>query len=702
MNSIRKKVYLILLIIFTIALVINIIQRGDGVMKGKEITAMIPRKVLFGNPEKSTVRLSHDGKYMSYLAPYNGVMNIYVASIDQPEKAEVISNDTKRGIRNYFWAYNNKQIVYMQDEDGDENWHIYSVDLKTKQTRDLTPIKGSMSSINNVSLNFPNEILIDNNQRRKDYFDLYRLNLETGKMDLIYKNDVYGSLITDLQYRIRFGHKQTEDGGAIIDLLQANTTSVSADTITQFSVQEFLSISPDDVYTTNIIGFDAEGNNLYMIDSRSSNTAGLYNYDLLSNQQLMLYNNPIADIDGILSHPVTHKIEAAEYTYDRSKRQFFDDIIAADFTYLSSQQEGEIEVLSRTIDDTKWIIAYVADNKAVEYYLYNRQEKDEQKKLKYLCSNRSDLANYKLSQMHPVEIPSRDNKPLVSYLSLPIEIDITEGQDIKSRESRPLVLYVHGGPTARDQWGFHPVHQWLTNRGYAVLSVNYRGSTGFGKKFINDGNGEWAGKMHNDLIDAAEWAIKKGITTKDKIAIMGGSYGGYAALVGLTFTPEFFNCAIDIVGPSSLITLLNSIPPYWKPYLHSLIRKVGGNPNTEEGRQFLDSRSPLSFIDKIKKPLLIGQGANDPRVKQQESDQIVEAMQKKGIPVSYILYPDEGHGFARPQNRISFYAMTEKFLAENLSGRFEPLGQDTEDSTMQIKVWEGVVSEVQQNAKSSN
>lgn len=655
-------------------------------VKEHEAVTIIPRKVLFGNPERSLVKLSRDGQYLSYLAPYNGVMNIYVAKADKPSEATVLSNETKRGIRTYFWAYNNKQILYPQDNDGDENWHIYSIDLENKETRDLTPIKGSKSSVNNISLNFPDEILIENNDRRSDYFDLYKINIATNNMVLLYQNDIYGSIITDGQYRVRFGQKNTEDGGAIIDEFAGN--NISGVLPLKLEAKQFMIISPDDLYTTSIVGFDAEGNNMYMIDTRSSNTASLYNYDLLNDKQSMLYNNPVADVSGISVHPVTMKLEAVEYQYERLKHHFLDKVIEADFSYLQSKHSGDVEILSRTIDDDKWVVVYFNDNNAATYYLYNRHEKDDKNKLQYICSNRSDLANYQLSKMHPVLITSRDNKTLVSYLSLPVEVDLTVGQDIKSLQALPLVLYVHGGPTARDEWGFNPVHQWLTNRQYAVLSVNYRGSSGFGKEFINDGNGEWAGKMHDDLIDAAQWAIDKGIASKDKIAIMGGSYGGYAALVGATFTPDFFSCAVDIVGPSNLSTLVRSIPPYWKPYLHSLIRKIGGDPETEEGRKFLDSRSPLKFIDKITKPLLIGQGANDPRVKQQESDQIVKAMQEKSIPVSYILYPDEGHGFVRPENRISFYAMTEQFLAKNLGGRFEPIGEDTKGSTMEIKAWD--------------
>ncbi len=682
--------------IFAIGLIMKIYSREKDHMQGKEIIPIIPRKVLFGNPDKASVQLSHDGKYISYLAPHNGVLNIYVAKIDKPELGEVITNDTKRGIRQYFWSYNNEQIVYMQDTDGDENHHIYAVNIENKVTTDLTPIKNSKSSINNVSSDFTNEILIENNQRRNDYFDLYNLNVKTGEMSLLYQNDSYGSIITDEQYRIRFGHKQTEDGGAIIDILTREESKINDKNLKQsflqnikFTTSEFIKIGPDDVYTTSIAGFDQKGEKIYLIDSRSTNTATLYQYDMITNQQSLLYSSKIADISGIMLHPKTNKLEAVEYTYDKSKKQFFDERIARDFDYLNEQQDGEVHIISRTLDDTKWIVAYISDNKAVEYYIYNREENDDKKKIHYLFSNRSDLADYRLSRMHSVEILSRDNMTLVSYLSLPVQIDTTEGKNIKSSKPIPLVLDVHGGPTARDHWGLNPIHQWLTNRGYAVLSVNYRGSTGFGKQFINAGNGEWAGKMHDDLIDAAEWAIKQGITAKDQIAIMGGSYGGYASLVGLTFTPEFFTCAVDIVGPSNLVTLINSIPTYWKPYIHSLTRKIGGSPDTEEGKEFLNSRSPLTFVNRIKKPLLIAQGANDPRVKQQESDQIAEEMGKQKIPVTYVLYPDEGHGFARPQNRISFYAITEQFLADNLGGYVEPIGDDMKGSTMDIKFWHG-------------
>ncbi len=311
----------------------------------------------------------------------------------------------------------------------------------------------------------------------------------------------------------------------------------------------------------------------------------------------------------------------------------------------------------------------------MRYYLYNR----EKKKATFLFTNRSELEKLQLAKMHPVVIKSRDDLNLVSYLSLPPWLD----EDGKPKKPLPMVLFVHGGPWARDSWGYRSYHQWLANRGYAVLSVNYRGSTGFGKDFINASNMEWAGKMHDDLLDAVNWAVENGVAVKDSIAIMGASYGGYATLVGLTFTPDVFCCGVDIVGPSNLRTLLETVPPYWKPMMELWATRIG-DPRTEEGRRFLESRSPLTYVDKISKPLLIGQGANDPRVKQSEADQIVEAMKAKGIPVTYILYPDEGHGFARPENRLSFNAVAELFLQQFLNGRAELIGDDFENSSIEI------------------
>jgi dipeptidyl aminopeptidase/acylaminoacyl peptidase len=400
--------------------------------------------------------------------------------------------------------------------------------------------------------------------------------------------------------------------------------------------------------------------------------------NLDTNEVELLAEDPRADAGGVLAHPTEKNIQAVSFTYDKTEWKVLDPAIQADFDYLKTVQDGEILVTDRTLDDEQWLVAFIQDDGPAKTYYYQRSP---ERKATFLFQNRDDLDDYPLVKMHAPIIKSRDGLSLVSYLSLPPGSD-PDG-DGRPDEPLPMVLYVHGGPWARDGWGLNPVHQWLANRGYAVLSVNYRGSTGFGKEFINAANGEWAGKMHDDLLDAVQWAVDEGIAQKDKVAIMGGSYGGYATLVGLTFTPDVFACGVDIVGPSSLVTLLQNVPPYWMTFMPVMKVRVG-DVDTEEGRAELLERSPLAIVDKIEKPLLIGQGANDPRVKQQESDQIVAAMQEHDIPVTYVLYPDEGHGFARPENRMSFNAVTEAFLAAQLGGRFEPVGDDFEGAKITV------------------
>ncbi len=384
-----------------------------------------------------------------------------------------------------------------------------------------------------------------------------------------------------------------------------------------------------------------------------------------------------ADISDVMAHPTTKVIEAAAATYDRVRWTFLDSKIKEDFDAIGKLGDGEVKVGSRSLDDKTWVVGLAVDNGPSRYYLYDRPTK----KAKFLFTNKKDLEGLPLVPMKPVIIPARDGLNLVSYLSLPAGVSEIPAKPI------PMVLYVHGGPWARDEWGLNQVHQWLANRGYAVLSVNFRGSQGFGKKFLNAGNREWGAKMHNDLLDAVKWAIDQKIADRDRVAIMGGSYGGYATLAGLTMTPDVFHCGVDIVGPSNLVTLLKSVPAYWLPQIRVFKDRVGDH-TTEEGRKFLESRSPLTYVDNIKKPLLIGQGKNDPRVKQAESDQIVSAMKGKKIPVTYVLYPDEGHGFQRPENRLSFFAIAEAFLAKHLGGRFEPIGNDFQGSS--VTVPEGV------------
>lgn len=640
----------------------------DKILK-KEESVLIPRSVLFGNPDKIGAQISNDAQFISYVAPYNGVLNVYVAPIDHPESAKVITNDIKRGIDSYFWCYDNKHIVYLQDTDGDENWHIHVVNVLDGITRNLTNFPGVRAAIQNVSRHSPNKILIKLNKRRKDLFDIYELDLTSGEMQIIYENEEFISILSDSQFNLRFGSKMLADGRVQIYQFGSN-----------MQVTEFMEIPADDVYTTDVIGLDDSGKILYLIDSRNRNTAALFSIDLETDTKQLIYENNKVDVSGILPDTKTRVVQAVSYNYLKNEWFFIDDAIKADFEHIKSNISGEISISSRSLDDDVWILYNISDDTPVSYYKYDRKSK----KLEFLFYHRKALAALSLNKLTPVVIKARDGLELVSYLTLPNNIPSKE-EAVKTLDPAPMVLLVHGGPNARDSWGYNGLHQWLANRGYAVLSVNYRGSTGFGKAFIKAGDGEWAGKMHDDLIDAVNWAISNGITTKDKVAIMGGSYGGYAALVGLTFTPDVFACGVDIVGPSNLLTLANTIPEYWKPSLAAIIRNIGGDPATEEGRAILASKSPLTFIDRISKPLLIGQGANDPRVKQAESDQIVEAMAANDIPVTYVLYQDEGHGFARPQNRLSFYAITEGFLSTCLGGKVEPVGKDFYNASLKIK-----------------
>jgi dipeptidyl aminopeptidase/acylaminoacyl peptidase len=596
------------------------------------------------------------------------VLNVWVGPADDPAAARPVTSDKKRGIRQYFWAYTNKHICYLQDVGGDENWRVYSVDVTTKKGKDLTPLKKVAARIDGVADRFPGEILVGLNDRDERYHDLYRLDIVTGEKKLLQKNTDYAGFLTDNDFKVRFAIKFDATGDEKLDKPDGKG-----------GWEEYLTIPQNDVLTTQPIGFSRNGEVLYLVDSRKRDTGALTTLDLKTGKQEIIAANPRADVGGVMLHPTRKTVQAVSFTYDRTQWVFQDKAVASDFATLKKVADGDVSVASATLDDKQWIVAFLMDNGPVRYYHYDRPTK----KARFLFTNQAELEKWKLQKMYPVIIPSRDKKSLVSYLTLPPGTD-TAG---KGRPSKPvpMVLLVHGGPWGRDSWGLDNQHQLLANRGYAVLSVNFRGSTGFGKAFINAGNKEWAGKMHDDLIDAVDWAVKEKIALKDKVAIMGGSYGGYATLVGLTFTPDVFACGVDIVGPSNILTLLNTVPKYWQPIVQLFKDRVG-DFTTEEGRKFLLSRSPLSRVKKIKKPLLIGQGANDPRVKQAESDQIVKAMQEAKIPVTYVLFPDEGHGFARPVNRLAFFAVAEAFLAKHLGGRYQAIGDTFGGSTITVPI----------------
>ncbi len=652
-----------ILLICIVGCFLNIVSMADT--KG-----LIKRSAIYGNPDKSAVQISNSGKYLSYLSNSNGVLNVFVADIADIKSAKPVTHDTVRGVRQYFWSRDDKYILYMQDSGGDENLRIHRVNLQTLEDKILTPENGVRAVIYKASHKKPGEMMIGLNNRRKDFFDVYKLEIETGKLSLVYENNKFHErVIIDDEHNIRFGYVHQPD-------LSVNILEFKKDG----SESLFLHIAYEDYKTTSLAGFGEQENKIYIVSSEGLNTSALYSIDLVTKSKTLLYSNPNCDLNGVALQPITHRLDAAMYEYTRIGYHTFNREFEAHLNKLkSTHTDADISIVSRSMKDDKWVVAFGFDNGPARYYLYDTLLG----KAKYLFSNMPQLEDYKLNKMHPVVIKSRDGLNLVSYISIPEDAKVTHN-DYKTKQRLPMVLFVHGGPNARDSWGFQRPHQWLTNRGYAVLSVNYRGSTGFGKDFIVAGDGQWAGKMHDDLIDAVDWAIENGIADKDKIAIMGASYGGYATLVGLTFTPEKFVCGIDIVGISNLATLLNSIPEYWKPSLEAAKKMVGGDPNTAEGVKALNARSPLFYADRIKKPLLIAHGRNDPRVKMAESDQIVEKLNSKGIPVTYIVYPDEGHGFARPENRLSFYAVAEGFLSRYLGGKYEEIGTDFENSSIQI------------------
>jgi dipeptidyl aminopeptidase/acylaminoacyl peptidase len=610
------------------------------------LPSLIPREVLFGNPERTQPRISPDGKLLAYLAPLNGVLNVWMGPVGG-EDFEPVTNDEKRGIRVYSWAEDGRHLIYLQDRDGDENWRLYAVELGSaaRSARDLTPFDGVQAQLLEESKRFPEEVLVELNKRDPRLHDVHRLNLTTGELELIAQNpgNVAG-WVADENLTVRVALAATPEGG--FDLLFRERE--------EDDWRKLLSWGPEDALSSGPVDLSGDGTRMFLRDSRGANAARLVELDLSTERVDILAEDPQYDVAGVLIHLDTREPQAVAFTRARTEWTVLDEDVREDFAAIKRLYPGDFVIASRDRADENWLVGFNVDDGPVSYYAYDRNTRDGT----HLFDDRPDLYGYTLSSMRPISFTARDGLEIHGYLTLP------PGES----ENLPMVLNVHGGPWARDAWGYHPEAQWFANRGYACLQVNFRGSAGYGKKFLNAGNKEWGAQMHDDLVDAVRWAVEKGIADPKKCAIYGGSYGGYAALVGATFTPDLFRCAVDVVGPSSLITLIRTIPPYWSTLLATFHERVG-NPDTEE--EFLKSRSPLFYVDRIKIPLLIAQGANDPRVKQSEAEQIVAALCEKGIDYEYLLFEDEGHGFARPENRLKFYAAAERFLAKHLGGRVQ-------------------------------
>jgi len=637
---------------------------GPAAPARAELPPLVSRDLLFGNPERTSPDLSPDARRLAWLAPdEKGVMQVWVKSTDK-EDAKSVTADKKRGIRRYLWAEDDRTLLYLQDADGDENFHVFGVDLESGNVRDYTPFQGVRAAIARVSPKMRDRFLVTLNLRDRRLFDVHSVDLRSGAVALDTENpgDVIGWNATD-DLVVRGATAATPDGGKEIRVRDG----------AKAPWRSLLKAGPEDALTFGLLDFTADGRRAILLSSIGADTARVVEKDLALGGERVVAEDPRADAGDVVIHPSKHVVQAVDFPAGRQSWTVVDPTVIADFQGLSRLFPGDFEIVSRDREDKTWLVAFHQDAGPVRFYRWDRATRS----ASFLFAHRPRLEGLALSGMSPVVIPSRDGLELNGYLTLPRGVP---------PQNLPLVLYVHGGPWGRDQWGFDPVVQMLANRGYAVLQVNFRASTGYGKRFLNAGNREWGKKMQDDLTDAVTWAVRQGTADPKRVAILGGSYGGYASLAGAAFTPDVYRCAVPIVGPSSLFTLLRSIPPYWKPMQTMMYQRIG-NPEDPADEKLLRDASPLYSADKIRIPLLVGQGANDPRVKQAESEQIVAAIEKGGGRAVYVLYPDEGHGFQRPENRVDFFARTDAFLAECLGGRFEPLaGERIPGSTAVVKV----------------
>jgi len=653
---------------------------ADSTAAPRGAPALIERAKFFGNPTKTGSQISPNGKWLSWIAPRDGVMNLWVAPLSDLSKAKPLTAETKRPIRSMFWSPDSQSVLFINDKGGDENFLLYGVNVDSGEQTSLTPFEKTRVQVTGIGSNIKDRILVGVNNRDPKWHDVHSLDLASGKLTLVMQNEGYGGFLPDENLNLRIATKSRPDGG--IDYHAISDNKVAA--------TPFASVTLEDAQTTRPLGFTSDGKSMYWADSRGRDTAALIEQDIATGKTTVIAQDSRADISSAMTDARSGRVLAYEVDYLTREYIALDPSVKDDLAFLKQQARGNFSVPSRSDDGEKWIVTIDRVIEPSSTYLYERKGK----RLTKLYTSRPELENAPLVPMAPKEIKTRDGMTLVSYLTLPKDASGVgkdkgkgKGKDKgkgKMRAPVPMVLLVHGGPWSRDTYGYNTMHQWLANRGYAVLSVNFRGSTGFGKKFISAGDMQWGRKMHDDLLDAVDWAVAEGVTSRDKVAIMGGSYGGYATLAGMAFTPDKFACGVDIVGPSNLFTLLSTIPPYWESIKQQFYKRMG-DPGTEAGKAVLKERSPLYSADKITRPLLIGQGANDPRVNVAESDQIVSAMSAKNIPVTYVVFPDEGHGFARPVNNIAFMAVTENFLGKCLGGRAEPIGATLKASSAQVK-----------------
>ena len=623
-------------------LITLIFTGGYSMSNALEPITTIPLEDFFKNPEKSSFQLSPNGKYISYMKPWeegNRMMNVYVREINSEEETR-ITGASERSLYGYFWI-NDNRIAYVQDKGGDENIHIYAVDIDGENNIDLTPFDNIQARITDDLEDDPDFMLVALNQRNPQIHDVYRLNVNSGDIEMIAENP--GNIsgwVTDNDGKLRLA--TTSDGVNTSILYRAN------------EADEFKSI-----LTTNFketvapLYFTFDNKELYVASNRGRDKAAIFKFNLdTAKEGEMIFENNEVDVYGLMRSKKRKKITGVSYTTDKRQMHFFDDWRESIQTTLESKLKGvEVAISGFSKDETKAIVVTYSDKSRGTYYYYDITAD----KLVKLAELSPWLDENDMAEMQSISYKSRDGLTINGYLTLPT--------NYKKGDKLPIVVNPHGGPWARDNWGFDPQVQFLANRGYGVLQMNFRGSVGYGREFWEISFKQWGKTMQDDISDGVLWLIDEGIADPDRIAIYGASYGGYATLAGLTFTPELYACGVDYVGVSNIFTLLETLPPYWELGRQMMYEMIG-DPETE--KDLLESASPLFHVDKIQAPLFVAQGANDPRVKQAEADQIVDALKSRGIDVPYMLKEDEGHGFYNEDNQFDFYREMEAFLSKHL------------------------------------
>ena len=638
-----------------------LLPRG-GASQPAPARPLVPRETFFGDPDITSAQLSFDGAWVAYIAPVDGVRNLWLAPVGDLAAARPLTRVTDRPIGSFFqWAYTNRHVVFWQERDGDENWRASSADIKDGTVTLLTPPRGVRSWVQEVSQRFPQEMLFAHNERDKRFFDLYRVDVVTGQSALLYENDRFSWLVSDSAFQLRLGVRYLKDGRA--EVLERRSTGTWV---------YFTTVPRSDLDSTRYLDFSDDGKTLYLFETRERDKAALVAVDMATRRARVLSEDPNADVTRVLLHRVTRRPLAAGSMVDRRRWRVVDPSFAADLNAIQASTRGDVELIGLSADARRVLVSIQHDAASPEWVLYDRTAR----RVSPLFKARRNLDGLPLRPLEPVAFPAFDGLKIPGYLTLPA----ADARNV------PMVLVIHGGPYFRDEWGFNSTHQWLANRGYAVLSINYRGSTGFGKAFVTAADREWGGKMHDDLIAGVDWAVKRGIADPKRVGFFGGSYGGYAALTAATKTPEVFACIVDVFGIANLLTFMAAIPPYWAPGFSVWKNRIG-DPDTEEGRAFLRERSPLTHIDRAFRPILIVQGLEDVRVTRAESEQMVAALRQRNVPLTYVVFPDEGHGFSKPKNQIAFRAVTEVFLAKHLGGASQPIDrtQDFAGSSITIE-----------------